>query len=83
MDKNKIINEFLKEAYRAVPKNVSLDGNILLEVHDNIGNMLDKYALDKSNSNIESDCAEWIHEERVKMNDDTFCPICGKKLQNN
>ena len=26
-------------------------------------------------------CDEWIHEERVKQNDDTYCPICGKKLQ--
>ena len=24
---------------------------------------------------------DWIHEERVKQNDDTYCPICGKKLQ--
>jgi len=26
-------------------------------------------------------CDDWIHEERVKQNDDTYCPICGKKLQ--
>ena len=26
-------------------------------------------------------CDDWIHEERVKQNDDTYCPICGKQLQ--
>lgn len=26
-------------------------------------------------------CKEWIHKERVKMNDDIYCPICGKQLQ--
>ena len=26
-------------------------------------------------------CDDWIHEERVKRNDDKYCPICGKKLQ--
>lgn len=26
-------------------------------------------------------CPEWIHEERVKMNDDIYCAICGKQLQ--
>lgn len=26
-------------------------------------------------------CDDWIHNERVKMNDDIYCPICGKKLQ--
>jgi hypothetical protein len=26
-------------------------------------------------------CEDWIHEERVKQNDDKYCPICGKKLQ--
>ena len=26
-------------------------------------------------------CDDWIHEERVKQNDDTYCPVCGKQLQ--
>lgn len=26
-------------------------------------------------------CEDWIHEERVKQNDDNYCPICGKQLQ--
>jgi hypothetical protein len=26
-------------------------------------------------------CDDWIHEERVKQNDDNYCPICGKQLQ--
>ena len=26
-------------------------------------------------------CDDWIHEERIKNNDDNYCPICGKKLQ--
>lgn len=25
-------------------------------------------------------CDEWIHEERVKQNDDKYCPLCGKQL---
>lgn len=33
---------------------------------------------DVSNSVI---CDDWIHEERVNENDDTYCPICGKQLQ--
>jgi len=28
-----------------------------------------------------NDCHDWIHNERVKQNDDTFCPVCGKQLQ--
>lgn len=26
-------------------------------------------------------CEDWIHQERVKANDDKYCPICGDKLQ--
>lgn len=26
-------------------------------------------------------CDGWIHDERVKHNDDKFCPLCGEKLQ--
>ncbi len=26
-------------------------------------------------------CESWIHEERVKHNDDNYCPICGEKLK--
>ena len=26
-------------------------------------------------------CDDWINEERVKQNDDNYCPICGKQLQ--
>ena len=29
----------------------------------------------------ESDCDEWIHQERIKQNDDKYCPLCGDKLQ--
>ena len=28
-------------------------------------------------------CDEWIHQERVKQNDDKYCPLCGKQLQAN
>jgi predicted GIY-YIG superfamily endonuclease len=28
-------------------------------------------------------CDEWIHKERVKVNDDTYCPICGTYLKAN
>jgi hypothetical protein len=37
---NAIINEILKIAYKAVPKKCSLDGNKLLEVHDEMGYFL-------------------------------------------
>jgi len=30
-----------------------------------------------------SRCDDWIHNERIKMNDDKYCPICGTKLQAN
>lgn len=26
-------------------------------------------------------CDDWIHQERIKNNDDNYCPICGKQLQ--
>ena len=26
-------------------------------------------------------CDDWIHQERVKSNDDKYCPLCGEKLQ--
>jgi Zn finger protein HypA/HybF involved in hydrogenase expression len=26
-------------------------------------------------------CDDWIHQERIKANDDKYCPLCGKKLQ--
>lgn len=26
-------------------------------------------------------CDDWIHQERVKQNDDNYCPICGKNLK--
>tara|TARA_R110000782_G_scaffold124173_1_gene215724 strand:- start:66 stop:311 length:246 start_codon:yes stop_codon:yes gene_type:complete len=26
-------------------------------------------------------CDDWIHQERVKCNDDKYCPLCGEKLQ--
>lgn len=32
---------------------------------------------------MRSVCDDWIHNERIKMNDDKYCPICGKKLQAN
>lgn len=44
MNKNEIINDILREAYKAVPKKVVLNGNNLIEIHNEIGNILDKYA---------------------------------------
>lgn len=32
---------------------------------------------------MRSVCDDWIHNERIKMNDDKYCPICGKQLQAN
>lgn len=26
-------------------------------------------------------CDDWVHNERVRQNNDIYCPICGKKLQ--
>lgn len=26
-------------------------------------------------------CDDWIHQERIKNNDDNYCPICGEQLQ--
>lgn len=37
---DKFITEILRIAYKAVPKNVSLDGNIVLESHEEIKKML-------------------------------------------
>lgn len=34
----------------------------------------------RESSNIES-CGGWIHDERVEMNGDSFCPICGEDLR--
>jgi uncharacterized protein YabN with tetrapyrrole methylase and pyrophosphatase domain len=32
---------------------------------------------------IVSVCDDWIHDERVKCNDDNYCPICGKNIKAN
>lgn len=46
--KNDVVNEILKQAYKAVPKKVSLDGNTILQSHNEIGNIIDKYQRDES-----------------------------------
>lgn len=30
---------------------------------------------------VRSVCNDWVHKERIKMNNDKFCPICGEQLQ--
>ncbi len=37
---NKLINEILRIAYKAVPKKVMLDGNKLLEAHNELEELL-------------------------------------------
>lgn len=48
-----------------------------------IVDMMEEYAGQFKTVLATSVCPDWIHNERVKMNDDKFCPICGKKLQTN
>ncbi len=33
----------------------------------------------RSHSN-HATCDDWIHKERVKQNEDNYCPICGEQL---
>jgi len=56
MNKNEVINEILKTAYKAVPKKCSLDGNKLIDIHNEIGGILDKFALNSVSSNQVINC---------------------------
>lgn len=56
MNKNDVINEILRTAYKAVPKKYSLDGSKLIEIHNEIGSILDKYALGAVSNNEVSVC---------------------------
>lgn len=47
---------------------------------EELAGLLDDYHESKTDNNVVN-CDDFIHEERVKQNDDKFCPICGKKLQ--
>lgn len=45
---NDLINEILKIAYKAVPKKCALDGNKLIEVHNELNELLNQ--VDNKNS---------------------------------
>jgi rubrerythrin len=85
MQKCKLIMEEFKDAedyYRKTrmveTRNWSLQMaiNFAEEYHEVMAKGLTTEAV--NNSDI---CDDWIHGERVKFNDDNYCPICGKQLQ--
>lgn len=83
-ERDEIINKILKEAYKAVPSRVSLDGNKLIEIHDKIGDILQDYSqqyadlqLSKERELPSNDKIELVasDESQIGWNDLRFKPI--------
>lgn len=72
---DELINEILKIAYKAVPKKCVLDGNKLIEVHNELGEFLKIKLLNKAHV-IQSFC---VCPHGFKKKNYDSCAICGGK----
>lgn len=75
---------FVKEYYKVL--SISTKKGVVLEDIDGdvLITSLDRVFEDKEQDQLSAIvvCEDWIHDLRVKNNDDNYCPICGEQLQN-
>lgn len=75
---NDLINQMLRIAYKAVPKKCSLDGNKLMEVHNELGELIkEKLANQQSvKPTVDEDELDKLADEATMK----FLPGCAKNI---
>lgn len=71
----------IKNLKSLIPLQDNDDESLVIQTRNQIIFYLEELEAQEEKPKEESSCDEWIHKERVRVNDDKYCPICGENLQ--